>query len=107
MNDIVLIILVLGGALGILILVASALQRRSKTKGNLFTTKPSPGMRIIAILLGVIFGGIFLAEFFWSRTIHIVPPFLSVALFGYAFGAEKLIESVQGKGKTKENHDGQ
>ncbi len=82
--------------LGVLVGVASALDKRSKTKGNLFTGKPSGTTRIIAILLGLLFGGIFVAEALWSSVVHIVPPILAIALLGYAFGAEKLIKDIQG-----------
>ena len=83
--------------LGILIGVASVLDRRSKTKGNLFTGKPTGTMRIIALLLGLVFGGIFIAELLWSESIHLLPPILAVALLGYSFGAEKLMRTLQKK----------
>jgi hypothetical protein len=105
MNGTTLAILEVVGILGILVIVASALDRRSKTKGNLFTAKPSPTMQIIAIFLGLIFGGIFVAELLWSDIIHFLPPVLAVALLGYAFGAEKLIKSIQGKRKPEDNQD--
>jgi hypothetical protein len=54
-------------------------------------------MRVIAILLGLLFGGMFVAELLWSTIIHIWPPILAVALLGYGFGAEKLIKTIQGK----------
>jgi hypothetical protein len=95
MNSTTLAILAVIGLLVALVVVASALDRRSKSKGNLFTQPPSPTMRILAILLGLIFGGIFVAEMLWSEIIHIWPPILAVALLAYAFGAEKLIVAIQ------------
>jgi hypothetical protein len=81
--------------LGILIGVAWALDRRSKTKGNLFTGKPTRTMRIIAFLLGLIFGGIFIGELLGSERVHLLPPILAVAALGYSFGAEKLMRILQ------------
>jgi hypothetical protein len=97
MSDTTIAVLGVGLVLGILIVVASALDKRSKTKGNLFTGKPSRTMRVIAILLGLLFGGIFVAELLWSMVIHIWPPIVAVALLGYGFGAEKLMNTIQGK----------
>lgn len=103
MSDTTIAILGVVVVIGLLIVVASALDRRSKTKGSLFTRKPSPTMRIIAILLGLLFGGIFVAEFLWSDSIHIVPPILAVVLLAYAFGAEKLIKKIQEKSEEKKD----
>jgi hypothetical protein len=97
MSDTTIAVLGVILVLAVLIAVASALDKRSKTKGNLFTGKPSRTTRIIAILLGLLFGGIFVAELLWYTVIHIWPPILAVALLGYGFGAEKLINTIQGK----------
>lgn len=83
--------------LGILFGVAWALDRRSKTQGNLFSGPPTRTMRIIAFLLGLIFGGIFIGELLGSERIHLLPPIIAIAAFGYSFGAEKLMRRLQKK----------
>lgn len=88
-----------------LFVIASAFDRNSKKRGNLFTTPPSPTMRIIAIFLGLLFAGMFVLEVTSSNYIHILPPILSVAMFAYALGFNKLLIGIQNFGKPRRDNE--
>lgn len=72
-------------------------------KGGLFTGQPTGGKKTLAIVLGVIFLGIFIVELLSSQTIHIVFPILGVALISYGLymmgrglGTGQLLIELQG-----------
>ena len=95
MNDLAMVI---GGLfVGVLVIyiIANFLQRKSKEEGNLFTGPPSPTMRVIAFIFGLLFGGIFLLQVLFSNRFLIVMPILSVALLAYSFGINKIINRLQ------------
>ncbi|NIN68510.1 MAG: hypothetical protein GTO63_28150, partial [Anaerolineae bacterium] len=86
MSDLLLIVLVLGGALGFLVVVAYLLQSRASSEGPLFTGPSSGPLRMLALVLGLLFGGAFLVELLYMPRLHIVFPLLAVGLLGYALG---------------------
>ena len=71
------------------------MEKRAVQKGSLFTGKPTRGMRILAIVLGVLFAGIFILEILNSSAIHIWFPILALALLGYGLGAGQLLSRFQ------------
>jgi hypothetical protein len=88
-----------------LVMIASALDRNGKKRGNLFTTAPSPTMRILAIFLGLLFGGVFAIEITTQNSVHVLPPILSVAMFAYALGFNKLLAGIQSIGKSRRDNE--
>jgi hypothetical protein len=88
-----------------LIVIASALDRNSKKHGNLFTTPASPTMRILAIFLGLLFAGMFVLEITSFNYVHVLPPILSVAMFAYAIGFNKLLVGIQNIGKPRRDKE--
>ncbi len=90
--------LVIGGLfVGVLVLyvIANFLQKKTDASGNLFTGTPTPTMRGIAFIFGLLFGGIFLLEIFTSDRFLIVMPVLSIALIAYSLGAYQIINTIQ------------
>lgn len=95
MNDTLTLIL---GVIGIFVVISVAsymLQPDPMKKGNLFTTPPPAGVKALTFLLGLLFLAIFVIEVLRSPVIHFIPPVLSVLLFAYTFGAEKLMLDIQ------------
>ncbi|HDQ73093.1 MAG TPA: hypothetical protein ENN19_13525 [Chloroflexi bacterium] len=84
----------------VVIVVAGAIvymfDRHTKQKGALFTGTPSPMMRVLAGLFGLVFGGIFVAEWLFSDSVHFLFPILAIAALGYALGATSLLKALQG-----------
>jgi len=78
------------------------IERRAKAEGTMFTGPASPTMRMLALLLGLVFAGVFLLDIASSWGIlHFVFPILSIALLSYSVGAEGLLRRLQGsKSKT-------
>jgi hypothetical protein len=89
--------------LGILFGVAWALDRRRKTEGDLFTGKSTRTLRIIAFLLGLIFGGVFIADLLGpdgkARRLYLI---IAIAAFAYTLGADTLMRRLQ---KSKDQSD--
>jgi len=81
------------------------MDKRASKKGALFTGQSTRGMKLLAIVLGVIFAGISIMEFFSSREIHIVFPVLAFALIGYGAGAGQLLGKLQGQGGNTESKE--
>jgi len=79
----------------------SKMDKRVAKKGALFTGQATGGMKVLAIVLGVIFAGIFIMELLSLQTIHLIFPILGVALIGYGLGAGQLLSKLQ-KGKSEE-----
>jgi hypothetical protein len=105
MDETLLVVLIVVGSIIGLVVIASALDRNSKKHGNLFTTPPSPTMRILAIFLGLLFAGMFVLEVFSFKYIHVFPPILSVAMFAYAIGFDKLLVGIQNFGKLRRDNE--
>jgi hypothetical protein len=76
------------------------MERRSKTKGALFTGPATPRMRLLALLLGIVFASLFVVELTSSNVIHFIFPILAIALVGYGLGVGALLRSVQGGQNT-------
>ena len=71
------------------------MDKRAAQKGPLFTGKPTRGMRVLAIVLGILFAGLFFMEIINSSAIHIWFPILALALLGYGLGAGQLLSRFQ------------
>jgi hypothetical protein len=99
MYEIMTIILVLAGAFAVVGGIAYFLQRNVREHGNLFTHPATPGMRIFAFILGLIFAGAFFMEILSSGRFHVVLPFLSFFTIAYSFGFNSLLETLQKKEK--------
>jgi hypothetical protein len=95
MNDLVLVLGGLVGGIFVIYLIASLLQNKANAGGNLFTGQPSPKSRVIAFVFAVLFGGIFLLQYFTSDQFLIIMPVLSLALLAYSFGFTKFIRAIQ------------
>lgn len=95
-NTLMIIVIVIVFIVGPFWLI-SKMDKRAKKKGALFTGKPTRGMRALAILLGVLFAGIFIMELLNSATIHVWFPILATALLGYGLGAGKMLSRLQRK----------
>ncbi len=81
------------------------MERRAKTEGAMFTRPTSPAMRMLALLLGLVFAGVFLWDIASSWGIlHFVFPILSIALLSYSVVAESLLRRLQGS-KSKTNSE--
>jgi len=76
------------------------MDKRVAKKGALFTGQSTRGMKLLAIVLGVIFAGISVIEFFASREIHIAFPVLAFALIGYGAGAGQLLGKLQSQSEN-------
>ncbi len=96
MIEIIFAIAVLAALAGILWM----LERRLKTHGALFTeraTSAPPSWRLLALLLGFLFAGLFVMELISSSEIHIWFPILAIALIGYGIGLGGLLNRIQGQ----------
>lgn len=91
MNDAILVLLVLGVAVGGLVLIASRLDRRAKTQGALLTGKPTVGGRILAFVLGAILLG-FVGISGWISIMNIILTLSGVALIAYSLGVYSLFQ---------------
>ena len=76
------------------------MQRRLKTHGALFTGPATPLMRVIALLVGILFGALFIMDVA-SGSIHYLWPILSLALLAYALGASRWLNVLQGAQAVK------
>jgi len=73
------------------------LDRRAKANGPLFSGPATPTMRILALLLGILFAGLFLVESTSLETIRPAFAILALALLGYSLGAGRPLRTLQGK----------
>ncbi len=71
------------------------MDKRATQKGALFTGPATREMRVLAIVLGVVFAGLFIMEIIASSTIHLLFPILALALIGYGLGAEPQLRKLQ------------
>lgn len=94
MNDTVLVLTVLGVAIGGLVLVASRLDRRAKTEGALLTGKPTKTGRIFAFLFGIVIVGFVGLDLVDGRIawVSALLGLLGIALFSYSFGVYSLFQ---------------
>src|SRR5262245_5645347 len=97
MFEIGLVILLIVG----LAFVAKALENRAKNKGSLFSGKATLGMRILALLLGVVFFVLAFVQSASTGWVTIAFPLLGVACLLYAAGAIEMLQSLQNKNKGK------
>jgi uncharacterized membrane protein HdeD (DUF308 family) len=95
MYGLLIIVLGLVGMFVIVGGVAYFLQNRANRNGNLFTRAASPSARILAFLLGLLFGCIFIYEYFYTQSYSIEFPILAFALLAYALGAGRILEEIQ------------
>ncbi len=73
------------------------MDKRAAKKGALFTGPATREMRLLAIVLGVVFAGLFINDLISSPTIHLLFPLLALALVGYGLGADQLLLKLQGR----------
>ncbi len=71
------------------------MDKRATQKGALFTGPATREMRVLAIVLGVVFAGLFIMEIIASSTIHLLFPILALALIGYGLGADPQLRKLQ------------
>ena len=76
------------------------MDKRAAKKGALFTGQATRGMKMFAIVTGILFAGFFIMELLSSQTIHIIFPLLGFALIAYGLGAGQLLNKLQ---KGEEN----
>jgi hypothetical protein len=81
------------------------LERRVKKQGVLFTGSATRGMRLLAIILGLLFAGISLLELTSSDSIIIWFPIIAIALIGYGLGADQLLGKLQQRSGNREKID--
>lgn len=93
MSDLLLIIPVLVVFVAILYFLGRRMEARG---GMLFTGPVTPGSRLLALLLGLVFAGITVVMSTPPTDIPIVFPLLAFALFAYAIGAGGLLKKIQG-----------
>jgi hypothetical protein len=87
------ILLLIGGLLG----VAWILDRSAKNRGNLFTGKPTVGMRILAFILGSLLTGFVALEIVSMTRWHPIIGMIGILLILYAVGADRALRSIQGE----------
>jgi hypothetical protein len=71
------------------------IKKHVAKKGPLFTGQSTFGTRMLAIILGILFAGLFAMEFLFSKSFHAMFPVLALALLGYGFGIEQLLNEFQ------------
>ena len=78
-------------------LLIYAMDRRKKKKGPLFSGKPTRGLKILAVIIGLLFACVSLYEYFFTYEIQLIFPILAIALIGYGFGATDLLTGAQNR----------
>ncbi len=73
------------------------MDKRAAKKGALFTGPATREMRTLAIVLGVVFAGLFMMEITSSESIHLLFPILALALIGYGLGAGQQLRKLQSR----------
>jgi hypothetical protein len=104
-NNILNILSVIVGiafGVGLLVLVASFLERRAKKGGNLFSKPPTKSTRILAVVFALFFIAVTFAEIYFTNAITFIFPLISIALFVYAFWGHRFLSSKQ----ITSNNDG-
>ena len=76
------------------------INKRVAKKGTLFTGQSTLGMKVLAIVLGILFAGLFIMELLSSQSITLMFPVLAFALLGYGLGAGQLLNKLQNKGEN-------
>jgi hypothetical protein len=76
------------------------MDKRVAKKGSLFTGQATKEMKVFAVVLGIIFAGVFVTELLYSQTIHVAFPILGFALIGYGLGAGQLLGKLQGSNEN-------
>ena len=78
------------------------MDKRAAKKGALFTGPATREMRLLAIVLGVVFAGLFIMEIVSSPTIHLLFPILALALIGYGLGTGQPLRKLQNRREISE-----
>jgi hypothetical protein len=90
-------------ALGLLVAAAAFLERRGKTKGALFTGKPTAASRIVALILGLALMGLAWYQFLEQSSSPLCDatfPLAGIACLLYAIGINDLMRYIQQGGHT-------
>jgi drug/metabolite transporter (DMT)-like permease len=95
MYEIMTIVLGIASMFVVVGAIAYFLQNKAKREGNLFTQPPSLKTKIIAFILAIVFGSLFLLEILYEDRFHTVFPILSVVLFLYSLGYSRFIKTIQ------------
>jgi hypothetical protein len=77
------------------------MDKRVTKKGALFTGRPTGGMKLFAMVLGIIFAGVFVLNLFYIHDISFTAfqfLVLAIALMGYGLGFGRLLNKFQNKG---------
>lgn len=99
MSDTLLFII---GLVGMFVVISGAayfLQSNPMKKNGFFTTPPTLSVKIVTFLLGLLFLAVFVLEVLTSTVLHLILPLLAAALLTYTFGAERLIQAWENRGK--------
>ena len=75
--------------------VIYGMERRVKARGALFSGRPTPLMRVLAIVFGILFLGLFASELTTTSEIHLLFPVLAILLLSYGLGAGQLLVRLQ------------
>lgn len=94
MDDTELVLLGVTLGLGVIVFLASLLERRTKQKGAFFGGPPTRGQRIFAFLLAVFFGGVVLFTYFTSGRIFVLMALVAVACLAYSMGAISVFRAL-------------
>jgi hypothetical protein len=88
--------IVLTGMVVAVIALRYFLSGRTKTKGPLFTRQTMRGMRLLAVLIGLLLEGISLYDMISSGTAPMNFPIMAVVLLGYGFWSDKWLPRLRG-----------
>ena len=80
------------------------INKRVAKKGTLFTGQSTLGMKVLAIVLGNLFAGLFIMELLSSQSITLMFPVLAFALLGYGLGAGQIIKYTSKQGRKLTTH---
>ena len=95
MYEVMTIVLGIVSMFAVVGVIAYFLQNRAQRKGNLFTQPPNLKTKIIAFILAIVFGSLFILEILYEDRFHIVFPILAVMLFIYSVGYGRFLEAIQ------------
>ncbi len=88
---------ILASAIGPILIFGTAflLERRATTKGPLFTNPATRIQRTIALVLGLMLGGLSVIVALFVGRLFIVMPILAFALIAYSLGADRFLKMIQ------------
>lgn len=99
MNDLITMIVGIAGLFVILSGAAYFLQPVSMKKNGFFNTPPPASVKITAFLIGMLFLTLFLLEFLFVTTWHLILPVLATLLLVYSFYGEKILTALENRHK--------